>query len=211
MERRDADRQRYDGGSLTGARVALVIPVTAGMAGRTVTRIASRSNMTRPKAISQEEYNRRRRENYRADGGRRRELSRIYMNSYRKKRPDVYKKSSAKSRAKRFITPEGRAASLLESCRRRAIKKNIPFDLDRDWMHERIVAGCELTGLPFTLAAVHVGRGPLSASVDRRDNSKGYTKDNCRLIAWALNSAFGTWGENQTLDVLLAYAKTLCK
>lgn len=31
-------------------------------------------------------------------------------------------------------------------------------------------------------------------SIDRVDCTKGYTKDNIRLVCWWLNAAMGTWG-----------------
>jgi hypothetical protein len=48
--------------------------------------------------------------------------------------------------------------------------------------------------LEFTRGGTHFGGkwcNPLSCSIDRIDNSKGYTKDNVQLVTWACNRARG--------------------
>ena len=102
--------------------------------------------------------------------------------------------------------PEGRATRLLYSAKRRASQKNIAFGLSRDWVLSRLKAGtCELSGLPFDLTTG--GRAPYTPSIDRIDNSKGYTVENCRVILWALNAAFSTWGECVFREISLAWLR----
>ncbi|KKM65656.1 hypothetical protein LCGC14_1489090 [marine sediment metagenome] len=40
---------------------------------------------------------------------------------------------------------------------------------------------------------------------NEQNSSKGYTEDNCRVILWALNAAFGSWGEAVFRDISLAW------
>lgn len=77
---------------------------------------------------------------------------------------------------------------------KRAKDKNLPFDLDIEDMNRRVAEGkCEITGLPLAIE----GRGQTwnSPSIDRIKPELGYVRSNVRVVIWALNSAFGTWGE----------------
>lgn len=53
---------------------------------------------------------------------------------------------------------------------------------------------CEMTGLPFDMAATKKRRWN-SPSIDRIDASKGYVIGNVRFVLWALNAGFSDWGE----------------
>jgi len=89
-------------------------------------------------------------------------------------------------------TSRGRAIEMWHSHRRTAKKRGLEASLSMDWFEGRLNFGvCELTGLEFDMTC---GKSAYSPSVDRINNDKGYTEDNCRLILWALNAAFGTWG-----------------
>lgn len=109
---------------------------------------------------------------------------------------------NAATRARR-TKPRGRAPHMLATCRSRAKKHGMDFDLTAEWILERLESGCELTGLSFKLEAG--SRDAMSPSVDRIDSSGGYTKDNCRVILWGLNAAFGTWGEDAFREIVLAW------
>lgn len=85
------------------------------------------------------------------------------------------------------------AETLLRGAKRRAFDKKLPFELDMEWLNSRLSA-CELTGLPFSKYGVTPFR-PMLASIDRIDSSRGYTKENSRVICYALNSAFNEWGQ----------------
>jgi len=74
--------------------------------------------------------------------------------------------------------------------RDRAAKHGWEFDLDAEWMETKIKAGfCEATGIPFSLGPPRnkekINR--LSPSIDRWDNQKGYTKENCKVVISAFN------------------------
>jgi hypothetical protein len=89
-----------------------------------------------------------------------------------------------------------RGLHILSRCKRRADGKGQAFDLTEDWIESRLSLGtCELSGLKFTPRGDNEAR---MASIDRRDATKGYTQDNCRVICWALNAAFNDWGEDES-------------
>jgi hypothetical protein len=97
------------------------------------------------------------------------------------------------------------AVSILWRIRMRAKKKGIVCELTKEWLQARLDAGvCELTGLPFTPQGL---LAPAMPSVDRKDSSKGYTPDNCRLICWALNAAFNNWGETEARKIWVEYLR----
>lgn len=100
-----------------------------------------------------------------------------------------------------------RIYNILGNCRRRAEKKGLEYNLDPEWFKEKCKDVCEITGLPFSVEAPREKnkRNPLSPSIDRIDTNKGYTKDNCRVILWAVNRALGDDG----LGFLYYWCKTL--
>jgi hypothetical protein len=68
----------------------------------------------------------------------------------------------------------------------RARKRGFDFDLDREWVANRLSVGlCEATGIPFQ----NVKR--LRPTFDRMNNKLGYTKRNTWLVCWHYNRAKG--------------------
>lgn len=105
------------------------------------------------------------------------------------------------------LTPDGRAKKLCASARRRAAELGVDFDLDARWVEQRITVGrCEVTSLPFELAARGKGRQhPFAPSLDRKDSSLGYTKANVRVVVWIHNLAKSDWDD----ACVLRYAQAL--
>lgn len=92
----------------------------------------------------------------------------------------------------RYGDPHFRARYMLSNARQRATKGSLPFDLDREWLKEKLCGSCEVTRLPFDLNIRSRGKGhhsPWSPSLDRKDPDLGYTKDNCRMVVWMYNAA----------------------
>jgi hypothetical protein len=102
---------------------------------------------------------------------------------------------------------ETRAKEMLSSSKWSSRKKGIDFDLDAEWIAAKLTAGtCELTGLMFRLEPLDGGRqNPYTASLDRIDSSKGYVKSNVRMILWALNAAFNSYGEGIYAEIARVY------
>ena len=81
------------------------------------------------------------------------------------------------------------------------------MELDTEWLITRLEHGhCEMTGLPFVLdsptdCAIH----PFTPSVDKIVPALGYTKENCRVVVFAVNAAKQDWSD----DTLLAVADAI--
>lgn len=93
-----------------------------------------------------------------------------------------------------LCTPRGRAYRLLNKAQTRAKAAGLEYTLTTAWVLARLDAGCEVTGLPFELGRDGTTK-PFAASIDRRDNTKGYTEDNCRLVCLIFNYAKCTWSD----------------
>ena len=98
----------------------------------------------------------------------------------------------------------GRANNMLAGSRKRAAKKDIPNDLTREWLSERLERGvCEATGLPLQLDGGRLNGGyrPLTPSLDRTDSTKGYTMDNVKVVCWMYNAAKGTGSHEDVMKL----------
>lgn len=103
--------------------------------------------------------------------------------------------------------PVSRAREMVASARWSAKIKGMPFDLTREWLQPIIEAGvCQLTGLPFRLESLDGGlQNPYTASIDRIIPNLGYVKSNVRVILWALNAAFNSYGEFVFAEIAKVY------
>jgi hypothetical protein len=64
---------------------------------------------------------------------------------------------------------------------------------------------CDLTGIPFDLSAGQgKGRLPYAPSIDRPNISEPYTKENFRVVLWAINIGCSTWGYETYLKIARA-------
>ncbi len=101
-----------------------------------------------------------------------------------------------KRRREYYLTVKGRASRLCSAARQRAKHHNLEFNLTPEWIVEKIEGGyCEKTWMAFTLEPPRKGyfHNPYAPSLDRRDHTKGYTKDNVDVVIWAYNQAKGQW------------------
>lgn len=103
--------------------------------------------------------------------------------------------TSTRQRATR-LTPKGRAQSLLKGIRHRCKRDGLAYDLDEKEIIRAIVeCACPYTLQPFVLTS---GRHPWAPSIDRIDNSKGYTRDNVSVVSLWWNIAKNEWPESVT-------------
>lgn len=87
----------------------------------------------------------------------------------------------------------------LDGARERSRKRNMPCDLTKKDILDMVVRSggrCELTGIWFNNKDGDSVRNPWAPSIDRIDSKKPYSKDNCRLVCYAINTAISEWGED---------------
>jgi hypothetical protein len=60
---------------------------------------------------------------------------------------------------------------------------------------------CALTGVEFQLERLPKGVHRNCPSLDRIDSSKGYLKDNIRLVTYHVNTALSNFGEEALLEL----------
>ena len=104
------------------------------------------------------------------------------------------------------------ANSMLARCKSLAQKTGLDFDLDLDWFKKNLKGmKCAASGLDFVMPVYEPNargkRGPWTPSVDRIDNSKGYVKENCRLVVWMYNLAKSNYKENEMYKLCNAVIK----
>lgn len=84
--------------------------------------------------------------------------------------------------------------SAIVRAKKRSVKRGMDFDLTLEWMVDQLAKQknkCLVTGIPLFFGATsRETRGhrihPKAMTIDRKDNKKGYTMSNCRLICnWA--------------------------
>lgn len=70
----------------------------------------------------------------------------------------------------------------------------------------RSAGRCEVTGIKFSERQLP-GRTvrPFRQSLDRKDATKGYDVDNCRLVLTSVNIAMSAWGEEVIQQVAVGY------
>lgn len=91
---------------------------------------------------------------------------------------------------------------IVKQSKMRAKYRGVEFNLTYEWARERYTGYCELTGIAFNTTS-HTAT-PYSLSLDRIDNTKGYTTDNCRFILMAINAFKGVGAEDIIYKTSLA-------
>jgi hypothetical protein len=117
-----------------------------------------------------------------------------------KAKPDVVKQIRA-YRERYESTPHVRARIVFRAAETRARDQGLPFTITQEWVLERLLAGCAVTGIPFDLGKPKCGtrRNPFCPSVDQITAGMGYTTENSRVVLVAINLALCDWGLEQFL------------
>lgn len=119
---------------------------------------------------------------------------------YRKEYYEIHKEEiKTRVRERALVKHEDR---LLDSCKRSSIRKNLDFNLELSDIV--IPTHCPYLNLPITNI---LGKGRIwtNPSVDRKDPTKGYTKDNIEIISMKAN----TMKQNATEEELISFAKAI--
>lgn len=117
-------------------------------------------------------------------------------------------------RRKYGSTLTGRLTDLLGNARRRSEKRGLEFTIDFDWLAEQYARQkgcCLLTGIELDFVSrARSGTNfmPFSPSLDRKDPSLGYTKENTRLVCTMVNLAMNHFGEELFAKLCKAYLAT---
>lgn len=128
-----------------------------------------------------------------------------YLKEYCK-RPEVITRR-LKGRAERLLkyrndrqSLKGTVYTMFKNTVNRSKKLNLALDLSPEWIEDKIKGlRWEATGIDLVLEYEEDRtRSPFRPSIDRIDNSKGYTKDNCRIVCFMFNIAKG---ENTDAEV----------
>lgn len=88
----------------------------------------------------------------------------------------------------------------VKGARQRSNAKGIGFDITATWLLEQAQRQgfkCCLTSIPFYMPTdAKSFRHPFAPSIDRINPSGGYTKDNVRLVVFAINVMLMDWGQD---------------
>ena len=107
-------------------------------------------------------------------------------------------------------TLKGTLSNKLQSAKRRAKKDGMVFELDNKFitsLWEKQDGKCAKTGVEMG----RIGDKWLAPSIDRIDNSKGYTKDNVQWTCWRYNDAKADMSDDSFRAMCLAVAATYFK
>jgi len=131
---------------------------------------------------------------YKRDSGHNKYARRAaYLSAYQRKirATDKNKQYDKGYRSQYKESFAGVITDLLCAARKRAKMRGLEIDLDRAWVEAKLQAmKCEASGINLTLKKDRsVSHTPFRPSIDRIDNNKGYTKDNCRIVAVIYNKA----------------------
>lgn len=131
-----------------------------------------------------------------------RSMRKARVEKYKQEDPDYFLKN--KQRCEKFYASTvGRAKTLFKSAQRRSVNYNKKVDFDYKWILKKLEAGvCEVTGINFDFEKPHdTSKNPYAPSIDRIDSSKGYCKDNVRIVLWQYNLMKGEIPDDKLLEL----------
>lgn len=136
------------------------------------------------------------------------------IKKYRRKHYLKNKKKFRQSYFKLRKSLEGRAIFLLRSAKMRAKKNKLDFELDFEWLVDKLRNGtCEMCGLKISYdpPKKNFHHNPYSPSIDRHDPKKGYTKGNSKVVITAYNIAKNQWNQRHFRRIIKAIYEGMLK
>lgn len=109
-----------------------------------------------------------------------------------------------KQRGKEFYASiNGRAKTLFKGAQRRSKQYNEPLEVTAEWIQEKLEKGyCEITRIPFDFSPHPTySKNPFAPSIDRKDSTKGYTKENTRIVIWQVNLMRGEVTDIEIIEI----------
>ncbi len=102
--------------------------------------------------------------------------------------------------------PSAIVTRMYGAARYRTSKSGIEFTITKEQLYKKIVESngiCALSGLPLTAQ----NGNPLKLSMDRIDNSKGYTPKNIQIVATCVNNAKNDLHQDAFIQMCKAVAE----
>ena len=125
----------------------------------------------------------------------------------RKERMERYHSTEKEVRAAAKTTVDGALRRLLATARHRASRRGFPTtDVTIDWLLERYAGVCEVTGVDLRVTAD--AKDPFAPSLDRIDNTKGYTTDNVRITCQIFNLARNVYNDEDLVTMARGLIQT---
>lgn len=107
------------------------------------------------------------------------------MHDLQRRALDAKAARDARSTKKKYIHPSP-AYQMYLRVKQRAAEKGWEFNLTAEWFEDHLnQTHCAATGIVFDPEP----HGPFSITVDRKENEKGYTPENCWAVCWIYNRA----------------------
>jgi len=97
---------------------------------------------------------------------------------------------------------------LIKESRKRAKKKDLPYDLTIEWAMDLYEKACPMSSLPYAPSDIPGRPGPRLPSIDRIDPALGYIQSNCRLVCTQANYALNVWGDEVLKEFCRGVAET---
>ena len=102
------------------------------------------------------------------------------------------KENKKRSRDQRLQTVRGHVEHLFSRAKSRAKEKNIPIDLDLDYLESIVVDKCPILDLPLSWGVRTGKQTDNSPSLDKLDATKGYIKGNVYWLSLRANTIKST-------------------
>jgi len=116
----------------------------------------------------------------------------------------------SRSVASRTKNLQAYAAHIVNMAKSRARKKNIDFSISVEWLLSTLKQqewSCAISGVRMVVSAGTGKRLFNGISIDRIDNSKGYTPENCWLVCYSINAFKADADLAQVIEMCKSVAK----